>query len=196
MRNPSKKREPNAKEQFILAQDQAIQTHNLMNQTRCEKNADIEQLIFQYQKLEEIKFQEIQTVFQNFASRMEIIGEKFQQLKTSFIPHDDFKALEKEVDIYLSVMPKADLNLQFVPVPVELSAKVNPMKMYGEEIKAGKKLYKVTNSFFPFRGHLPVQIGEIVVEISDDSENITCRNINDLIGLIPKSCLTQYKFVP
>lgn len=186
------------KQDFLSARKNAISV-NQKAQTKAEAcTQNMESLLTQIEELELWRSDELKSILLDFASMLENVAHHF--VNTSSDMSETVMELPIENDSVIiadfsKIRPaQSDDSYQAWSVHTLTSKFLPKDQLYPKDVaKGGVQLFTVTEDFNGPAGFLACHGGEIVCGLKMEGEDYTCKNINESIGLIPKSILKPYE---
>ena len=181
------------REEFVKAQDTAVELHKSLNGRTLLSCTLFEQSLSNYEKLERKRIETVKSVYAELINRINVISD-FYNAKAELISTftKDFDPKSESEKLKSMVQAKNSLcNQVFQPINVspQITKFLDLNHVFKEEITKGGKIVIATNDFSGDENQLSVSKDEHLVTIQEEGDQFLCKNINDLVGLVPKSVL-------
>lgn len=181
------------REDFVRAQDAAVVTHKNLNGRTLLSCTLFEQTLSTYEKLERKRVDTVKSFYTELLNRISYISQFFEANAMSikmttkdFDPSNEAKLLKEKI-----YMKDSLCNQVFQPIHVSnrITKYLDIPRIFKDEISKGGKIVIATSDFNGNEDQLSVCKDEHLVTIEEQGEQYLCKNINDLVGLVPKSFL-------
>lgn len=181
------------RDEFVKAQDIAVEMHKNLNGRTLLSCTLFEQSLSIYEKLEKKRIDTIKTIYTELVNRIKVISDlynaKAELISTfskDFDPKNESEKLKSLIDV-----KDSSCNPIFQPIIVspQITKYLELDHVFKDEISQGGKIVTVINDYKGDKNQLTVCKDEHLVTIKEDGDQYLCKNINDLVGLVPKSVI-------
>ncbi|EAX86888.1 SH3 domain containing protein [Trichomonas vaginalis G3] len=186
-------------EDFKQARFNAIKVNNESIQIAESITQNIESILSQIEEHEIWRTEEVKSILLDFASTLTNIGNYFvtSSSDVEFIVQELPLESDSSIIAQFEKFRPAQTDDCFQPWNVHpLASKfLTKDQLFKKEVESGNvQLFSVTEDYTGISGHLNAYKGEIVCGMKEqDEEFYLCKNINDSVGLLPKSILTPFE---
>lgn len=184
---------PKLREDFVRAQNIAVDLHAKLNGKTLLLCTLFEQSLSTYEKLERKRIETTKAVYEELVNRIRVISDLYNAkaelisaFTKDFNPNSESEKLKSLINLKDS---ECNPILQPIIVSPQITKYLDLEHVFKDEISKGGKIASVVNNFKGEVNQLSVCKGEHIVAIKEDGDQYLCKNINDMVGLVPKSVI-------
>ena len=196
LQQAEQKKDPNLadfQKKFVEARTKAIEA----NQQACQQvegvTQNMESLLTQFEELEKWRGDELKGILLSFSSTLIeiannfVIGSSKMNDAVSEIP----MVLDSHVIARFESFRTAETDdfFQVWPVNTLVTKYLDSNFLFQADVAKGCQLFVCKEAYIGPSGHLNCQEGEIVCGLEQKGDCVLCKNINESVGLLPKSIL-------